>query len=145
MFVKGCLYNIHIWYWSFWLLIVYITKIDIDSTIVYYLPTITCAISAYHHWSCAFEPCSWWNVLDTTLWGKVCQWLAPSQLFSPGTPVSSTKMIDRHDVAEILVNIVHATTMWSRSRRPPEKKPSLMPKPAEINNIWRRYTNPVIT
>jgi hypothetical protein len=21
--------------------------------------TITCAISAYHHWSCAFEPCSW--------------------------------------------------------------------------------------
>jgi len=28
---------------------------------------ITCAISAYRHWSCEFEPCSWRGVLDTTL------------------------------------------------------------------------------
>jgi len=25
--------------------------------------TTTCAISAYHHWSCEFESRSWWGVL----------------------------------------------------------------------------------
>jgi hypothetical protein len=30
--------------------------------------TITCAISAYHHLSCAFEPRSRQGVLDTTLY-----------------------------------------------------------------------------
>jgi hypothetical protein len=44
----------------------------------------TCAISAYHHLSCEFEPCSWRGVLDTTLCDKVCQW------FSPCTPESRT-------------------------------------------------------
>ena len=36
---------------------------------------------------CEFEPCSWWGVLDTTLWlcGKVCLWLATGWWFSPGT------------------------------------------------------------
>jgi hypothetical protein len=29
--------------------------------------TTTCAISAYHHLSCEFEPCSWRGVLDITL------------------------------------------------------------------------------
>ena len=33
----------------------------------------TCAISAYHHLSCEFEPCLWQGVLDTTLCEKVCQ------------------------------------------------------------------------
>jgi hypothetical protein len=33
----------------------------------------TCAISAYHHKSCEFEPRSWRSVLDTTLCNKVCQ------------------------------------------------------------------------
>ena len=47
--------------------------------------TTTCAISAYHHWSCDFEPRSWRGVLDTTLCDKVCQWLATSRCFSPGT------------------------------------------------------------
>jgi hypothetical protein len=28
--------------------------------------TTTCAISAYHHWSCGFEPRSWRSVLDIT-------------------------------------------------------------------------------
>jgi hypothetical protein len=42
-------------------------------------------------------------VLDTTL----CQLLAASQWFSPGTPVSSTNKTDRHDipVAEILMKM----------------------------------------
>ena len=35
--------------------------------------TTTCAISAYHHLNCEFQPCSWRGVLDTTLCGKVCQ------------------------------------------------------------------------
>ena len=38
--------------------------------------TTTCAISAYHHYSCEFQPRSWRGVLDTTLCVKVCQWLA---------------------------------------------------------------------
>ena len=35
--------------------------------------TSPCAISAYHHISCEFEPCSLQGVLDTTLCDKVCQ------------------------------------------------------------------------
>ncbi len=35
--------------------------------------TTTCAIGAYHHLSCEFEPCTWQGVLDTTLCDKVCQ------------------------------------------------------------------------
>jgi hypothetical protein len=38
--------------------------------------TTTCAVVAYHHLSCEFEPHSWWGVLDKTLCDKVCQWLA---------------------------------------------------------------------
>jgi len=67
--------------------------------------TTTCAISAYHHLSCEFEPRSWWDVLDTTLCDKVCQWLVTDQSFSPGTPVSSTNKTDRHDIAEILLKV----------------------------------------
>jgi len=35
--------------------------------------TTTCAIIAYYHKSCEFEPLSWRGVLDTTLCDKVCQ------------------------------------------------------------------------
>ena len=35
--------------------------------------TTTCAINAYHHKSCEFEPRSWRGVFDTTLCDKVCQ------------------------------------------------------------------------
>ena len=34
--------------------------------------TTTCAISAYHHHSCEFEPRSWRGVLDIALCDKVC-------------------------------------------------------------------------
>jgi len=37
--------------------------------------TITCATSAYDHWSCEFKSCSWRGVLDT-LCDKDCLWLA---------------------------------------------------------------------
>ena len=35
--------------------------------------TTTCAISAYHHYSCEFEPHSWRSVLDTMICDKACQ------------------------------------------------------------------------
>jgi len=35
--------------------------------------TTTCVISAYHHYSCEFEPCSWRGLLDKTLCDKVRQ------------------------------------------------------------------------
>ena len=55
--------------------------------------------------SCEFEPCSWRGVLDTTLYDKVCQWLAVGRWFSPGTLVSSTNKTDCHDIAEILLKV----------------------------------------
>jgi hypothetical protein len=41
----------------------------------------------------------------TSLCDKVCQWLARDRWFSPGTPVSSTNKIDRHDITEILLKV----------------------------------------
>jgi hypothetical protein len=46
-----------------------------------------------------------WGVLDTTLCGKACQWLATGQWFSPGTPVSSTNKTDHHNITEILLKV----------------------------------------
>ena len=48
-------------------------------------------------------------VLDITLCDIVCQWLAASQWFSPGTPVSSTNKTDRHDITEILLKVAIKT------------------------------------
>ena len=87
-----------------------------DSTIVGF--TTTCAISAYHHYSCEFKSCSWWGVLDTTLCDKASQWLATGRWFYPGTPVSSINKTDRHKITEILLKvalntITHPTHLWS--------------------------------
>jgi hypothetical protein len=49
--------------------------------------TTTCAIVAYHHLSCEFEPHSWRGVLDKTLCDKVCQCLATGLWISLGTPM----------------------------------------------------------
>ena len=59
------------------------------------------AISAYHHQSCEFEPCSFRGVLDTTC-DNVCQWLVTGRWFSPGTLVSST---NKYDITEILLKV----------------------------------------
>jgi len=48
--------------------------------------TPTCAISAYHHYSCEFELCSWRGALDINLCVKVCQSFAKGRWFSLGTP-----------------------------------------------------------
>jgi hypothetical protein len=34
--------------------------------------TTTYAINAYHHYSCEFESCSWWGVIDTSC-DKICK------------------------------------------------------------------------
>ena len=43
------------------------------------------------------------NLNQTTLYDKVCQWLATGQWVSPGPPVSSTNKTDCHDIAKILL------------------------------------------
>jgi hypothetical protein len=50
---------------------------------------------------CVRMPFSW-GVLDTTLYDKVCQWLATGRWFSP---VSSTNKADLHDITEILLKV----------------------------------------
>ena len=67
--------------------------------------TTTCSISAYHHWSCEFEPCSWQGVLDTTLCDKVFRWLVTGQWFPVGTPLSSNYETDHHNITEILLKV----------------------------------------
>ena len=49
--------------------------------------TTTCAISAYHHYSCEFKSHSY---------DKVCQRLETGHWFSLSTPVSYINKTDRH-------------------------------------------------
>jgi hypothetical protein len=67
--------------------------------------TTTCAISAYHHYSCEFEPRSWQGVLDATLCDQICQRLVTGRWFSLDIPVSSTNKTDHHDITEILLKV----------------------------------------
>ena len=46
------------------------------------------------------------NALDTTLYDKICQWLAAGRWFSLGTLVSSTNKTDRHDISKLLLTVV---------------------------------------
>ena len=59
---------------------------------------------------------SWWSVLDTILCDIICQWLATSLWFPPGTPVSSTNKTDTHNISEILINValntITLTLLW---------------------------------
>ena len=67
------------------------------------------------------NPCSWWSVLDTTLCDNVCQWLATAWWFSLGTPVSSNKKIDHHNITdhEILLKVaLNTTTQTMHGCRP---------------------------
>jgi hypothetical protein len=68
--------------------------------------TTTCAISAYHHWSCVFKSCSLPGVLNTIFFDEACQWLGTSQWFSP---VFSTNKTDHHDITEILSKVALKT------------------------------------
>ena len=93
---------IFFWIWNF-LIVEYWTRYahmrSYDSLFTY-------AIRTYHNRSCEFEFRSLRSVLDTTLCGKVCEWLVAEQLFSPGTQISSTNKTDHHNIAEILLRVV---------------------------------------
>jgi hypothetical protein len=45
------------------------------------------------------------GVLDTTLFDKVCQWLAAGRWFSLGTRILASNKTDRHDLGEILLKV----------------------------------------
>jgi len=80
---------------------------------------ITCAISAYHHLSCEFEPHSWRGVLNTTSCDKICQLLATGQWC---TTVSSTNKTNRHNITEILLKVTLNTINQT--------------KPNHLKNCW---------
>ena len=65
--------------------------------------TTTCAISAYHHYSCEIEPCLWRGVLDTTICDISCSVTCDMSVVFSGYSVSSTNKTDRHDTTEILL------------------------------------------
>jgi len=46
-----------------------------------------------------------WDVLYTTLYDKLCQWLAAGRWFSLGTAVSSTNKTDHQDITELLLKV----------------------------------------
>jgi hypothetical protein len=56
--------------------------------------------SLWSSWSWAYG--SWIDVLDTTLYDNVCQWLVTGLWFSPGT---STNKTHRNDIAEICLKV----------------------------------------
>ena len=54
---------------------------------------------------------------STTLCNKVCQWLVTDRWFSPGLPVSSTHITDRHDITEIFLKVaLNTITITSNSK-----------------------------
>ena len=66
-------------------------------------------------WKQCLSPLTWvrilfkQGVLDTTLCDKVCQWLRTGRWLSLGTPVSSTKKIDLHNLTEIFLKVASNT------------------------------------
>jgi hypothetical protein len=55
------------------------------------------------------------EVIGTTLWDNVCQWLAAGRCFSQGTRVFSNNKTDRHDITDILLKLALKTatlTPW---------------------------------
>ena len=70
----------------------------------------TCAISAYHHLSCKFEPRSGevYSIKHYVI--KFVSDFRQVGWFSPGTPVFSTNKTDRHNITEILLEVALSTT-----------------------------------
>jgi hypothetical protein len=57
------------------------------------------------------------RVRCSTLYDKVCQWLATGRWFTPGPPDSSTNKTDHHDITETLLKVVLNTTKQTNSKR----------------------------
>ena len=56
------------------------------------------------------------GLLETTLCDKICERLATSLWFSPGTTGSSTNKSDRHDMTEKLLKVALSTITLTSSR-----------------------------
>ena len=52
----------------------------------------------------------------TTLYDKVCQWLATGRWFSLGPPVSSTNKTDCHNITEILLKVALNTVKQTNKK-----------------------------
>ena len=87
-------------YLSKWWCCVLTFVLNLFNTVLRYIQYLIVSIV-----SCEFESRSWWDVLDTTLCDKVCQWLVKGRWFSPNTTVSSTNKADCHDITEILLKM----------------------------------------
>ena len=100
--------------------------------------TTTYAISAYHHWSCEFEPCSGKVYSIQSLCDKVCQLLATGRWFSPGTLVSFTNETESHDITEILLNMA-LNSINQTSSNLKIKLTSMTFRPDEIKHYLRHF------
>ena len=73
------------------------------------------------------DRCPIWSITAIQL---LCQRLAKSQWFSPGTLVSSTNKTDRHDMAEILLkvalNTINETNQSLHKQKPVKNKNSII-------------------
>ena len=90
------------------MLSLYVTQLymSINKTLkVTHEQDFNCCSSSYTHQCCEFKLRSWRGVLDTTLFDKVCQWLATGRWFSQCPIVSSTNKTDSHDITEILLKV----------------------------------------
>jgi len=73
------------------------------------VPITTKVVSSNHAHGEAYS-------LDTTLFEKVCQWIATGRCFATGTPVSSTNKTDLHDITEKMLKVTLNTinhTWWT--------------------------------
>jgi len=77
-------------------------------------------------WFCQFESRS--GMRCTTLCDRVCQWLATSRWFSPGTLVSFTNKIDWHDITEILLKVAFNTIKHASKRQTDHIRDHLWPQ-----------------
>ena len=66
----------------------------------------------------------------TTLYDKVCQWLATGRWFFPGLPVSSTNKTDHHDITDEILLKVTLNTI-KQTNKPTNQYPK--------ENRWKRH------
>ena len=94
--------NLSIYFWSY--ILVY-RGLSWSWSFGSWIYNYICTGAIMHCPSPQFGARSWQDrgVHDTTLFYKVCQWLATGRWFFPGTPDSSTNKTDHHDITEILL------------------------------------------
>ena len=94
--------------------------------------TTTCALSAYRHLSCEYDPHGEVYLIQQYVI-KVCQRLTTGCWFSPCTPVSSTNKTDRHNITEILLKVALNTINHANHMTPAFGSPLVLPLLHQIN------------